>query len=147
MDLGCYPVHWLRTFMDAEPEVESATSVLGPLGADESIEARLAFGGGVVADLAASMAPGVPFAAPFTAKGALGSVSVDNLVLPHRGHSVTLVIDGVSSTQTLGGVETYDYQLDAVVRAVTTDEAAATEGPDYIANMTVIDAIYGAAKV
>ena len=67
MDLGCYPVHWLRTFMDGQPEVESATSVLGPLNADESIEARLTFGDSTVAVLRASMAPGVPFAAPFTA--------------------------------------------------------------------------------
>jgi predicted dehydrogenase len=141
MDLGCYPVHWLRTFMQAEPVVESATSVLGPLGADESIEARLTFGE-TIADLRASMAPGVPFAAPFHARGELGSGSVDNLVLPHRGHSVTVVLDGVSSTHTVGGVETYDYQLDAVVGAVTTGQAAATEGAAYIANMAVIDAIY-----
>jgi hypothetical protein len=57
MDLGCYPIHWVRTLMDAQPEVESATSRLGPLGADEIIEARLTFGETVV-DLRASMAPG-----------------------------------------------------------------------------------------
>ena len=27
MDLGCYPLHWLRSFMGAEPEVVSA---IGP---------------------------------------------------------------------------------------------------------------------
>jgi hypothetical protein len=93
------------------------------------------------------MAPGVPFAAPFTAIGELGTVTVQNLVLPHRGHSVTEVIDGVSRTHTVGGVETYDYQLDAVVHAVTTGETAATEGRDYVPNMAVIDAIYLAAGV
>jgi hypothetical protein len=103
--------------------------------------------GDTVVDLRASMAPGVPFAAPFTAIGELGMVSVDNLVLPHLGHSVTVVIDGVSRTNTVGGVETYDYQLDAVVRSVTTGETAATEGLDYVPNMAVIDAIYLAAGV
>ena len=93
------------------------------------------------------MATGVPFAAPFHAQGTRGSVQVDNLVLPHRGHSVTTVLDGVSRTYTIGGAETYDYQLDAVVHALTTNTPADTEGRDYVATMAVIDAIYLASGI
>ncbi len=141
MDLGCYPVHWLRTFMGTEPEVHAAHYVAGPEGADMTIDAELAFGD-VVATMHASMAPGVPFAAPFSAQGTRGSFTITNLVLPHNGHSVTTLIDGVTSTYTLAGRETYDYQLDALVHTVRTDEPAATEGPDFVPNMAVIDAIY-----
>ena len=146
MDLGCYPVHWIRAFLQAEPVVESASYVPGPAAADESITARLRSGDTAVT-LGASMAAGVPFAAPFRAVGERGSVEVDNLVLPHRGHSVRVVVDGVASTHTVGGGETYDYQLDALVAAVTSGATAATEGHDYLANMRLIDAIYGAAGV
>ncbi|GAB2586358.1 Gfo/Idh/MocA family protein [Microlunatus antarcticus] len=146
MDLGCYPVHWVRAFTGAEPFVESATYVAGFEGADESIEARLSVGDVTVA-LSASMAAGVPFAAPFRVEGERGSVEVDNLVLPHRGHRVTTVIDGISRTRTIGGRETYDYQLDAVADAVANNRTQATEGADFVANMTVIDAIYTAAGV
>jgi predicted dehydrogenase len=146
MDLGCYPVHWVRAFLGAEPTVVSATYQPGPLGADESISAQLACGD-VEIELSASMASGVPFAAPFRVVGERGSVEVDNLVLPHRGHSVTVVVDGISRTSTVAGVETYDYQLDALVRAVARDERVATEAADYVANMTLIDAIYAAAGV
>jgi predicted dehydrogenase len=144
MDLGCYPVHWVRAFMGAEPTVSSADYLAGPAGADETIDARLRFGE-VQVSLRASMAAGVPFAAPFTVTGEKGSVTVDNLVLPHRGHSVTTVLDGVSRTFTVGGSETYDYQLDALVRAVTGGEPAATEGQDFVPNMELMDAIYAAA--
>jgi predicted dehydrogenase len=34
MDLGCYPVHWVRSIMDAEPEILSAKGTLNPLGVD-----------------------------------------------------------------------------------------------------------------
>jgi predicted dehydrogenase len=144
MDLGCYPVHWVRAFMEDEPTVESADYLPGPVGADETINARLRFGE-VEVSLQASMAAGVPFAAPFTVTGDQGSVTVDNLVLPHRGHSVTTVLDGISRTFTVGGSETYDYQLDVLVRAVTTGEVAATEAHDFVPNMELMDAIYTAA--
>lgn len=146
MDLGCYPVHWLRTFLEAEPSVRSAGHVAGPEGADLTIDADLTFED-VPAAVHASMAPGVPFAAPFTAEGTHGSLTVKNLVLPHQGHSVTTLVDEVTSTYTLAGRETYDYQLDALVNAVRTDEPAATEGADFVANMAAIDAIYQSAGV
>ena len=146
MDLGCYPVHWVRAFTGSEPTVESASYVPGPEGADETIDARLRVGEVTVA-LHASMASGVPFAAPFRVEGERGSIEVDNLVLPHRGHTVTTVMDGVSRTRTIAGVETYDYQLDAVADALTTGRTQATEGVDFVANMAAMDAIYAAAGV
>ena len=144
MDLGCYPIHWLRTFMGTEPDVRSAHYGAGPEGADLTIDAELIFGD-VVATMHASMAPGVPFAAPFTAQGTRGSFTITNLVLPHNGHSVTTVVDGVTSMYTLAGRETYDYQLDVLVHTLRSDEPAATEGPDFVANMAVIDAVYRTA--
>jgi predicted dehydrogenase len=100
---------------------------------------------GVAVSLHASMAAGEPFAAPFQAQGTRGQLRVDNLVLPHRGHSVTTELAGVSRSYTVGGNETYDYQLDTVVRALETGEIAATEGHDFVPNMALMDAIYAAA--
>ena len=45
MDLGCYPVHWLRAGLGAEPDVRQAQAVLNPLGADLAMEADLAVPG------------------------------------------------------------------------------------------------------
>ncbi|NQX28919.1 Gfo/Idh/MocA family oxidoreductase [Microbacteriaceae bacterium VKM Ac-2854] len=147
MDLGCYPVHWIRSIGGAEPRVVLAAHHPGPLGADESIDAELELPGGVTAHLHASMAAGSAFAAPFSAIGTRGSLHVDNLVLPHLGHSVTVERDGVAERFTVGGRETYDHELDAVVHALQFREAAATGPSDFVATMRVIDAIYAAAGV
>jgi predicted dehydrogenase len=93
------------------------------------------------------MAAGSLFTAPFQAVGTRGSVWVDNLVLPHLGHSVTVDRDGVGSTLTIGGRETYDHELDAVVAALAGRADAATGPTDFVATMHVIDAIYSAAGV
>jgi predicted dehydrogenase len=147
MDLGCYPVHWIRAISGEEPTVVTASHVPGPLGADETIDADLELPSGVRAHLHASMAAGSAFAAPFLAVGTRGSVRVDNLVLPHLGHSLTVDRDGVTSTRTVGGRETYDHELDAVVHAINTREHAPTGPRDFVATMSVIDAIYAAAGV
>jgi predicted dehydrogenase len=147
MDLGCYPVHWLRTGLGAEPEVRRAQAVLNPLGADLAIEAELAFPGGPVARMEASMAEGVSLASTLTVEGERGRLHVDNLVFPASGHSIVTEIDGVPRRRTVAGEETYDHQLAAVVEALTSGDPLSTEGDDPVGNMRVIDAIYAAAGV
>lgn len=151
MDLGCYPVHWIREFGGAEPVVTGASYVPNPLGADMTIDASLRFDdgphAGATATLHASMAPGVAFAAPVVVTGSAGTLRVENLVLPHKGHSITETVGGVARTWTVGARETYDHELDAVAAALATGEPAYTSGDDLIATMRLIDAIYAEAGV
>jgi predicted dehydrogenase len=147
MDLGCYPIHWLRAGLAAEPEVLRAEARLNPLGADLEIEADLEFPGGVAARVHASMAEGVPLASTLSVTGERGTLHVDNIVFPARGHSIETEIDGVPRRRTVAGQETYDHQLAAVVDALASGEPLPTEGGDPVANMRVIDAIYAAAGV
>jgi predicted dehydrogenase len=144
MDLGCYPIHWVRTTAGQEPEVLSASATPNALGADETIDAELRFPSGVTAQIHASMAA-EKFAALLVVRGRRGTLEVENPVLPHLGHSIRTIIDGVAATRTVAGVETYDYQLDALVRAIVRGEDVDTEGAEIVANMKVIDAIYSAA--
>ena len=145
MDLGCYPVHWIRVFVGEEPEILTASYHPNAMGADETIESTLRFPSGAEATVLASMAPEQMFSASFVVKGTGGTLEVENPVLPHNGHSVRITTAGLLRTLTIGGDETYDYQLAAVVRAVTSGAALPTESADFIANMTAIDAIYRAA--
>jgi predicted dehydrogenase len=145
MDLGCYALHWARTFAGEEPTVEAAEADLNDLGADQSIRARLAFPSGLTAVVEASMDG--PFRQELILEGTEGRVAIDGLVFPSRGHSVREETDGVARYSTVAGLETYDHQLDAVVRALGSGEALPTGGADSVANMTAIDAIYDAAGV
>lgn len=140
MDLGCYPVHWLRSLFPGEPTVIAASATLNPSGADLSIEAEVDFGG-VAAVVRASMVENVPLDSSLVLTGERGELRVDNIVFPSNGHSLRLTLDGVPYVSTVAGRTTYDHQLEAVL----TGQPLPTGGEDPIGNMAVIDAIYAAA--
>lgn len=145
MDLGCYPVHWLRSLFADTPTVVGAEAVLNPAGADLAMDAELAFAGGVHAGVHVSMEEGVPLRSTLSIDAERGTLLVDNIVFPSAGHSIRLEIDGVPHAYTVAGQTTYDHQLEALLDALRTGTPLPTEGADSVANMTVIDAIYAAA--
>jgi len=145
MDLGCYPVHWLRSLLPGTPAVTGARATRNPAGADLSMRAELTFDDGVTAALTASMAEGVPLRSALTLEAERGRLVVDNIVFPSAGHSIRLELDGVPTVSTVAGFQTYDHQLEAVVTALGSGLPLPTEGADPVAGMAVIDAIYAAA--
>lgn len=147
MDLGCYPVHWCRSLLGEEPEVVGAEALLTADGYDEEMRATLRFPSGVEAAIETLMTPGWSYYARFTITGDRGSVTAENSLLPHRGHSIVENIDGVLRQHTIAGNTTFDYQLDAFLNALASGETLPTEGPDPIGNMRTIDAIYATAGV
>jgi predicted dehydrogenase len=142
MDLGCYPLHALRTLIGAEPEVVGAKATFVD-GVDAEMAAVLRFGD-IEAKVACSMiAP--RFAASLTLTGERGSLTIVNFIAPQVGCRFTTTIDGVTTTEATEGPTTYEAQLEHL-RAVLQDGAAPlVGGADAIANMTAIDAIYAAA--
>ena len=145
MDLGCYPVHWLRSLFPGTPVVTSAAADRNPSGADVSMRAELVFPGEVTAIVSASMAEGVTLKSDLVLVGDDGTLTVDNIVFPSAGHSIRLELDGVPFVTTVAGRTTYDHQLEAVLDGLRTGTPLPTEGADPVGNMAVIDAIYEAA--
>lgn len=146
MDLGCYPVHWVRGILGEEPDlVVAASGTRNPLGVDESIVATLRFPSGILADVSCGMGKGTPFKALLTVLCEYGSVEIENPVLPHRGHSIRERLNGGFRHHTVAGGTTYDYQLQALLDVVTGRAQPLTGGADAVGNMMVIDAIYAKA--
>ena len=145
MDLGCYPVHWVRS-MFGEPTVVRAEADRNPSGADLSMRAELTVGPDAAAvSLHCSMVEGVALRSAIVVRGELGELQVENLVFPSAGHSLRLTLGGLPYVSTVAGRQTYDHQLEAVLAGLDSGTPLATEGDDPIANMAVIDAIYAAA--
>ena len=143
MDLGCYPVHALRTLLKSEPTVAGATAVFEG-GVDAELSADLAFPGGVATRVACSMtAPG--FNAWLRLEGERGSLDLQNFLAPQMGCRFTTTIDGETTEHPTDGPATYAAQLDHLHAVLTTGAAPLIGGADAIANMTTIDAIYAAA--
>lgn len=148
MDLGCYPLQWLRHVAREEPQVASATQILDAGGADISTIAGLRFPSGLIASLSCSMQPvsGKPMAA-LKVTGATGELTVLNPLAPQFGHLLAWKgPDGKEFHETFPQRATYDYQLDAVASAIADVTPLPTEGEDIVATMRAIDAIKAAAN-
>ena len=145
MDLGCYPVHWVRTVMGTEPRVVSAKAVEEREGVDTSMQATLDFEG-IPAEIHCSMAEDVPeFKANLIIEGEKGRLTVINPLSPHGFHELILDIDGETDSLTVDGNATYWHQLAHVTDVLERRAEPITGGEDAVANMRAIDAIYRAA--
>ncbi|WP_304166598.1 Gfo/Idh/MocA family protein [Phenylobacterium aquaticum] len=143
MDLGCYPLHILRTLIGEEPVVTQAEATFVD-GVDSELSGRLAFPGGAVAELSCSMTPDAP-GASVVLEGEAGRLEILNFLAPQMGCRFTTTIDGETTAHPTDGPTTYQAQL-AHVREVLRDGVTPlTGGADAIANMAAIDALYAAA--
>ncbi|MEZ5986516.1 MAG: Gfo/Idh/MocA family oxidoreductase [Hyphomonas sp.] len=146
MDLGTYCVHMVRTLAGTEPSVASAECHCERPGVDVSTHARLVFPGDVTASIMTSMSETVTRRIQLHVEGTKGSLTFNNPVHPHRGHTILLQHPGQPDrTETIPGETTYDHQLAHMVDVLAGRAEPLTGGEDAVANMRVIDAIYRSA--
>ena len=144
MDIGCYPISWVRHLAGTEPTVVSATAEVGPPQVDLLLETKME-AGKIAITTSADMRASASFKAEVTVRGSRGELRVDNVVAPQMGHLLTLNVNGQTSHENFDCRATYAYQLDAFIAAVEKDEPLWTDGNDAVAQMTVIDRCYEAA--
>jgi predicted dehydrogenase len=142
MDLGCYPVHWVRSLMGTEPEVVSAEGEKSKTGVDLRMYAELAFPGGAVANIRTDMREGTALKAFLAVDCEHGRIEIENPIHPHNGHSIREWLGGGYRVHTVAGNTTYDHQLASVIEAIKTGTPHPCEGADSVNNMAVIGAIY-----
>jgi len=149
MDLGCYPLHWVRTVMGSEPQVLSANCITagattGGEQIDLTMQAQLQFANGVMADIGSSMAEHLS-RTPDTSlvlEGSLGSIEVTGLITPQQGNSIKVITAGAERQYTVPGHSTYYYQLQHVQDCLQGRATALTGGADAVSNMRLLDQIY-----
>jgi predicted dehydrogenase len=146
MDLGCYCIHMVRTMAGTEPSVASAECHCERPGVDISTHARLVFPGDVTASVMTSMSETVTRRIQLHVEGTKGSLTFNNPVHPHRGHTIVIQQHhGTPVTETIPGEATYDHQLAHMMDVLAGRAEPLTGGEDAVANMRVIDAIYRSA--
>lgn len=141
MDIGCYPISWLRHLTDLEPVVEAAHAITGPPNVDLMLEAELSLGD-IAAKITGDMRPGGQFKAELQVVGDVGTMTVFNPLAPHMGHAIQVQIGDNKDTFTVDRRTTYCYQLDAFIEAVKTGQPPITDGNDAVKQMRVIDRCY-----
>ena len=143
MDLGCYPLHALRSLIGAEPVIADARAEFDD-GVDADLSANLTFPGGVEASVACSMIE-PNFSAVLSIEGERGRLEIVNFLAPHRGCRFTTTIDGETVTRSHDGPTTYEAQLIHLGEVLRGETQPLTGGADAVGNMAAIDAIYAAA--
>lgn len=145
MDLGCYPVHWVRTIAGEEPTVVSATADVGPDRIDAALGAELQFPSGATAYVHSAMNhEGREIR--LEVEGTTGSITAHNPVHPHSGdNNLTVTTERGSTSGPIHAGTTYHHMLRAFIDHVRLGAPFPTKGQDSIANMAVIDAMYQAA--
>lgn len=142
MDLGCYPLHALRTLLASEAEVVSASGAFAHC-VEADGEARLRFASGVEALARCSMqGPDREF--DLAIVGERGRLSISNFIVPHAGGVLTLETGGRTRNEEAESRTTYAAQLEHVAQVVLHGAAPMTGGEDAIANMTLIEAVRAA---
>ncbi|MBY9068465.1 Gfo/Idh/MocA family oxidoreductase [Hyphomonas sp. WL0036] len=144
MDLGCYPLHWLRTVAGTEPRLISTDMTQGAPGIDLVTEALMEFPGGIPARLRTSMKPDQKFRAVLAIKGSEGILRANNPIHPTLGNSISIQRGTDITRYTTDGETTFDYQLAHVLDVIAGKAEPLTGGEDAVANMAMIDAIYEA---
>ncbi len=145
MDIGCYPISWVRHITGAEPLQISASAVIGPPNVDLMLTASMIFPGGISASTIGDMRPDTPFRADLKVEGSLGAMVVNNPLVPQNGNSIVVTTAAGTRTETFDRRPTYGYQLDAFINAVESGTSLLTGPQDAIAQMRVIDACYESA--
>ncbi|HUO88020.1 MAG TPA: Gfo/Idh/MocA family oxidoreductase [Rhizomicrobium sp.] len=144
MDLGCYPVHCLRSLIGSEPHVKSASCTMEH-GVDAATSAELDFAG-VPATLAASMKP-ERFGATARLEGERGTLEIQNFVAPQIGCRFSVTVDGRTREEPTAGPATYVAQLAELGDVLLRGKRQLISNADSLANMAAIDAIYAKAGV
>lgn len=145
MDIGCYPISWVRHITGEEPIDVGARAEVGPPHVDVMLEATLKFPSGIVAYTSGDMRASATFKAELIIVGASGTLTVVNPLLPQVGHQLRLVTPAATTLETTDRRPTFGYQLDAFIDAIDAGKPLLTGADDAVKQMRVIDRCYRAA--
>ena len=147
MDLGCYPIQWVRFAAGDEPDVVSAEAVCPVEGVDGSLGAELRWPSGVTGRIHSSMiAGGDAVESWLRVTGEAGTMLATNPLAPQNGGALLTVdtADGTATTEVERSA-TYTHQMVAFRDAIVDGVAFPTTADDGVRNMEIVDACYRAA--
>jgi predicted dehydrogenase len=143
MDLGCYGLHAQRlfgAFAGGDPAVVAAEMTRHPSGVDSAFDVGLSFRSGASGSTVGSMTSDA-YDFRIRVVGSRGEAMAHNFIKPNSDDRVTIVSDGISTTEHLGTRSSYTYQLEAFAEHVRTGSPLPIGTDDAVTNMAMIDRV------
>jgi len=145
MDVGCYPVALLRYLLGEEPAVTSAKATLHSEQIDQRMAAEFSFPSGITGKMSCALFLPWRMKIDMRIVGSKGHIWAMNPWVPHYFNWLRVETSNTRMNQRVQGASTYQYQLEAFVKAIQGEEEMFTDAGFGICNMAVIDEIYGKA--
>ena len=145
IDMGCYPIAFIRAVTEEEPAVLEAEAGLHGQLIDRWMRARMKLPSGGEVRMFVGMRCSKLLSVSMKIEGTRGSIRILNFVKPEVYHRLRVQTDGGVRREHVPGGSTYGTQLAAFADAVRTGTQPVTTVADSVKNMRVIDAVYLAA--
>lgn len=145
IDMGCYPIGFIRAVTEEEPTVLEAEAGLHGTLVDRWMRARMRLPSGGDLNLFVGMRCRKLLSVSMKIEGTLGRIGILNFIKPEVYHRLRVhTVTGRRNERVRGG-STYRTQLAAFAKAVREGSEPVTAVADAVKNARVIDAIYLAA--
>ena len=143
LDMGCYPVAFLRSVLGTEPTVRHARAGLVAPKVDGEMEATLAFPNAPEVRMFVAMRSlRRPLEVGMRFVGTRGRIDLLNFIKPEVYHRLAVRTDAGRRVERVPGESTYGTQLAAFVAAVRDGGPVLTTTAEAVRTLSVIDAIY-----
>jgi predicted dehydrogenase len=145
LDMGCYPIGFIRAVTEEEPEVLEAEAGLHGTLIDRWMRAKMRLPSGGDLSLFVGMRCSKLLSVSMKIKGTRGSIGILNFIKPEVYHRLRVRTPAGVRNERVPGGSTYRAQLHAFAQAVQNGTEPVTSVSDAVKNARVIDAVYLAA--
>lgn len=145
IDMGCYPLSWVRHLTGEEPIQVKAEAEVGPADVDIYLRSQLQFENGLQAITVGDMRVVCEQTNSINVVGSLGEMFVENPLSPQSGSRIEIRTADGTEVERFATRPSYEYQLDAFIQAVASGEQPITGPEDAVRQMQLIDRCYQAA--
>lgn len=143
LDMGCYPVAFLRSVLGTEPIIRSARAELVAPKVDGTMETTLEFPNAPDVRLFVAMRSlRRPLEVRMRFVGTRGRVDLLNFIKPEVYHRLVIRTETGRRVERVPGGSTYAAQLAAFVASIRHGAPIRTTTADAVGTLTVIDAVY-----
>jgi predicted dehydrogenase len=145
IDMGCYPIGFIRAVTEEEPTVTQAKAGLYGTLIDRWMRTSMQLPSGGDVSLFVGMRCSNLLSVSMQIRGSIGSIDILNFIKPEVYHRLKVRTESGIRRERVPGGSTYATQLAAFAEAVHAGTAPVTSIADSVKNARVIDAVYLAA--
>ncbi len=144
-DVGCYPLSYARTILQAEPEEVFAWQTIAPSGIDDLLVAQARFPGGIFTQFDSGFR--LPHRAYMEIIGDNGAIYIPHPFKPGKAENIRYHrADGFHVTLRMPGGELYRGEVEDMADAILLGKAPRISLADSKANIAAICALYESAR-